>query len=65
MPIYLIIAILFSLVGIEILPFLLNLLIRLFSRKKKKEEIPDLENLKEGEEVVWVGGYPYIVGGRR
>lgn len=64
MPIYLIITILFSLVGIEILPFILNLLIRLFSRKKK-EEIPDLENLKEGEEVVWVGGYPYIVGGRR
>lgn len=64
MPIYLIIAILFSLVGIEILPFLLNLLIRLFSRKKE-EEIPDLENLKEGEEIVWVGGYPYVVGGRR
>lgn len=64
MPIYLIITILFSLVGIEILPFFLNLLIRLFSRKKK-EELPDLENLKEGEEVVWVGGYPYIVGGRR
>ena len=64
MPIYLIITILFSLVGIEILPFFLNLLIRLFSREKK-EELPDLEILKEGEEVVWVGGYPYIVGGRR
>nr|DAT34190.1 MAG TPA: Preprotein translocase subunit [Caudoviricetes sp.] len=64
MPIYLIIAIAGSLVGIEILPFFLSLIIRLF-RRERKEELPDLENLKEGEEVVWVGGYPYIVGGRR
>lgn len=34
------------------------------SRKRRDSEI-DLFNLTEGQEIVWVGGYPYIVGGER
>lgn len=34
------------------------------SRKRRDSEI-DLFNLSEGQEIVWVGGYPYVVGGER
>ena len=47
MPIYLIIAIAGSLVGIEILPFFLSLIIRLF-RRERKEEIRKAREIAEG-----------------
>lgn len=34
------------------------------SRKRRDSQI-DLFNLTEGQEIVWVGGYPYVVGGER
>lgn len=54
-----------AIVGIVLIPSAVSIATRLIRGRRRKEEsgYPDLDHLREGEEVVWVGGYPYIVGG--
>lgn len=56
-----------SITGFVALSFTALVLKELSDRRnsRKKSIHIDLEHLKDGEEIVWVGNYPYIVGGSK
>ncbi len=56
-----------SITGFVALSITALILKELSDRRSTRKRIIhiDLEHLKEGEEIVWVGNTPYIVGGSK
>lgn len=64
-PLFLIIASTAGFVALSVAALVLKSCSDRKARKNHRTIRLDLEHLREGEEIVWVGNTPYIVGGSK